>query len=206
MLILIDGYNVIAPNGPPARRASQDWLNLQRQRLIHMLAGQLGPELAKQTTIVFDAATAPRGLERRFVQLEIEVVFAVDYPEADDLIEEMIAAHATPKKLTVVSSDHRIQVFARRRGALAVDSEPWLDRLADHRVQLAIHWPPAAANSAGATGENTVAGEKPAIYEKPVSPEDVASWLKEFGIARDLPPDSRSNENPFPSGYGDDLL
>jgi len=73
-------------------------------------------------------------------------------------------------------------------------------------VQLAIHWPPEGGDPAGTTGENAVAGEKPAIYEKPVSPEDVASWLKEFGIARDLPPDSRSNENPFPSGYGDDLL
>ena len=133
-------------------------------------------------------------------------MFAVDHPEADDLIEEMIAAHATPKKLTVVSADHRIQVYARRRGALAVDSEPWLDRLADGRVQLAIPWPPATAKSAGPTGENALAGEKPAIYEKPVSPEDVAGWLKEFGISRDLPPDLTSRENPFPGGYDDDLL
>jgi len=208
MLILIDGYNVIAPSGPPARRASNDWLNHQRQRLIQLLAGQLGPELAKQTTIVFDAAAAPRGLESRFVQLEIEVVFAVNYPEADDLIEELIAAHATPKRLTVVSSDHRIQVAARRRGSLAVDSEPWLDRLADGRVQLAIAWPPTA-NSADVASEEAIDSEKPAIYEKRVSPKDVADWLKEFGIDRELPSDSRKNENPFhdfPDGYGDDLL
>ena len=207
MLILIDGYNLIAPNGPPARRASDDWLNQQRQRLIQLLAGHLGPELAKQTTIVFDAGSAPPGLESRFVQLEMEVVFAVHYPEADDLIEELIAAHATPKRLTVVSSDHRIQVSARRRGALAVDGEPWLDRLTAGRVQLAIDWP-STGNSADGAGENPVAGEKPAIYEKPVSPEDVADWLKEFGIDRELPPDSKKikTKNPFPEGYRNDLL
>ena len=122
-----------------------------------------------------------------------------------DLIEELIAAHATPKRLTVVSSDHRIQVSARRRGALAVDSEPWLDRLAAGRVQLAIDWPPAA-NSAETASEKSRASEKPAIYEKRVSPEDVADWLKEFGIDRELPPDSKKNENPFPEGYGNELL
>lgn len=205
MLILIDGYNLIAPNGPPARRASDDWLNQQRQRLIQLLAGHLGRNLAKQTTIVFDAGSAPPGLESRFVQLEIEIVFAVHYPEADDLIEELIAAHATPKRLTVVSSDHRIQVFARRRGALAVDGEPWLDRLTVGRVQLAIDWP-STGNTPDDAGENPVAGEKPAIYEKRVSPEDVADWLKEFGIDRELPPDSKKIENPFPEGYGNELL
>ena len=192
MLILIDGYNVIAPVAAPGRGTTHRWLQAERQRLIDQLVTGLDKELACQTTVVFDAAAAPPGLESRYVQSGIEIEFAIGYREADDRLEELISQHSSPKRLTVVSSDHRIQSAARRRGALAVNSDVWLDRLIDGRVLLAIPVASADLNLESADKKPDVCG--------------VPNWLKEFGIAGDLPPDLNGIDSPFPPGYGDDLL
>ena len=52
-----------------------------------------------------------------FVHDGITVHFARD-SDADAMIEDLIAAHHTPRTLTVVSSDHRIQ------RALAAEKQP----------------------------------------------------------------------------------
>ena len=43
------------------------------------------------------------------------------------MIEILIRKNPAPQKLTVVSSDHRIQLAAKRRGATHVDSDAWFD-------------------------------------------------------------------------------
>ncbi len=159
MLILIDGYNLIAPVAPPGRNRPSDnpsrWLEQARHRLINEVATGLGASLAQQTWIIFDSkrlasrltVSTDEPVERSVIQ-GITIEFSIGYDEADDRIEELIAAHHTPKRLTVVSSDHRIQVAARRRGALAVDSDVWLDRLSDRRPLLAIPLQTAEQGSA----------------------------------------------------------
>jgi hypothetical protein len=57
------------------------------------------------------------------------VLFAVDYDDADALLEELIARHSAPRKLTVVSSDRRLQRAARRRKARVMDSQAWYEEL-----------------------------------------------------------------------------
>jgi len=206
MLILIDGYNMIAPVAPPRRGAASDWLRVERQRLIHSLASQLGEPLSRQTTVVFDAAGAQAkelarlGFESKYVEQGIQIEFSVDHDQADDRIAELIGLHSSPKRLTVVSSDHRVQISAQRRGATAIDSEVWWDALADGRIMLAIPWPPpkSSAYSASAGAVETKKG--------PVDPEDVEHWLKEFGFSEDISPSPNEWENPFPKGYGEDLL
>lgn len=204
MLILIDGYNVIAPMGrqaierlPPHRRPSSDQLRLQRERLITQVADGLGPALAEQTTIVFDAADAPAGLPSRYTQQGIAIEFSVGYAEADDRLEELIAQHSTPKKLTVISSDRRVKTAARKRGALAVDSEPWLDQLADGRPQLAI---PNPTKSERDLEERD---------EKPEAGDDSVAWMEVFREPErpaEPPKNPPRTWNPFPEGYGEDLL
>ena len=71
--------------------------------------------MVSQTTIVFDAKQAPPGLPHQLDHGGITVIFARGYDDADELIEELIASNSTPRRLTVVSSDHRIQRAARRR-------------------------------------------------------------------------------------------
>ena len=78
---------------------------------------QLDEKLRRRTCVVFDATDPPRDRPHRFDIDHMSVRFAVDYAEADDLLEEIIAQHSAPKQLAVVSSDRRIQVAASRRGA-----------------------------------------------------------------------------------------
>jgi len=217
MLILIDGYNLIAPVAAPgslrrktaASGGSSDWLRVERTRLIDKLVGGLDERLCRETTVVFDAAGMSKlvmnrlGLERRQVDRGIEIEFAVDYDEADDRIEELIAAHSTPKRLTVVSSDHRIQVAAKRRSAMPVDAEQWLDSLGRKRLILAVAWPPDADRKPAAPDRM--------IDEKgTVAADDVNAWMVAFGLKPDEKPDETlpkaARADPFPAGYADDLL
>ena len=124
--------------------------------------------------MVFDAANPPRNRPNQFVADGIDVRFAVGYPEADDLIEELIAAHSAPKNLAVVSSDLRIQVAAKRRGSVALDSQAWLDDLLEGVVQLAVERQGGAGQ-----GRDKNHHEKPA---QTVDDDDVDKWMREFGF------------------------
>ncbi len=172
LLLVIDGYNVVPPIAPPGRSTGQDWLQQERMGLVRRLADHLPKKIADQTCVVFDAANPPRDRAAEFQFQGITVRFAVGYPQADDLIEEIIQQHTSAKRLTVVSSDHRIHVSAKRRGATPFDSEPWFDALLDGRLQLAIS---RTESGQGRAVEKT----KP---EPNVSDKDVGSWMKEFGF------------------------
>lgn len=136
IVLLIDGYNVIGPVAPPGRGSTEHWLAAERQRLLDRLAEHLDESVRWRTCVVFDAKDAPSHLPPRSEYKGIEVVFARDYPEADDLLEELIAKHPAPRTLSVVSSDHRIARAARRRRAGSFASAAWLDNLLDGTTQL----------------------------------------------------------------------
>ena len=139
VVLLIDGYNVIAPVGPP-RRGAADWLARERAMLVERLATWLPPPVAHRTCVVFDAKDRPVAGVARWTQAGIDVQFAVEHPEADDLIEEIIESHANPRQLTVISSDRRLQLAVKRRGGGFYDSQRWLDRLLAGRLDL-VHEP-----------------------------------------------------------------
>ena len=170
-LLLIDGYNVVAPTAPPGRGADASWLSRARMQLIARLIEHLNDETRRRTCVVFDAANPPRDRPARFEMEGIDVRFAVGYPEADDLLEELIASHSAPKRLAVISSDHRLQTAARRRGAIAFDSRDWLDDLLDGHVRLAVDSLPGA-------GQGSASDDK-----KPDnSGFDTDEWMREFGL------------------------
>ncbi len=198
MLILIDGYNVIAPVAPPGKNPAPDWLHRERMTLIDRLANQLAPQLAAQTCVVFDAPSRTQrstgtDTDGTFRLRQIEVRFAVNHAEADDLIEELIALHSSPKRLTVVSSDHRLQAAAKRYGATAFDSQPWLDALLDGRMLLAIAWPPAQRDGIGPADDHGLAGDA----EKSDALDDttVQQWMQAFGITPGTPVHPKRPEN-----------
>ncbi len=170
--LLIDGYNVVAPVTPPGRSPDLMWLQRERTLLIRRLADQLSQEIRNRTCVVFDAANPPPGRPSEFEVDGITVRFAIDHPEADDLLEEIIAAHSAPKSLAVVSSDHRVQAAAKRRGCQTFESQPWLDDLIDGKVHLAV----ASTDGAGEGSETR--SDKP----KTVNHDDVQRWLREFGF------------------------
>ena len=165
MSILIDGYNLlhvtgIFGSGPASFRRS-------REALLDFLAAMIDPAELPRTTIVFDSSEAPPGLPRKLKHSGLTVHYASDYESADELLEELIRAETAPRKLTVVSSDHRVQRAAKRRKATAVDSDCWyadLVRAAEQRAESgAVETKPAG----------------------PLSNVEVQWWLDHFH-ARDL--------------------
>ena len=176
-VLLIDGYNVIAPVAPPGRASDPRWLERERNLLLNRLGSHLPEKVRSLTCVVFDASRPPLGVEDHYRQDGLTVLFAVNYPEADDLLEEIIGSVFSPKRLCVVSSDHRIQAAAARRAATVFDSELWIDDLVDGRVKLA---PGILSKMSGPTQENPTPDRKN-ISEYP-SPEEVNQWLDEFDL------------------------
>jgi predicted RNA-binding protein with PIN domain len=183
LLLLIDGYNIAQPIAP-GRNPDPRWLEQNRNVLLRDLATHLSEPIRRKTCVVFDAANPPPDRPQQYMHHEIDVRFAVGYLSADELIEEMIRAHHTPRRLMVVSSDHRVQMAARRRGARHVDSEPWIDDLTDGKTRLAIP-PPTDSGGAGQGSGNCGKGkENPLGTPKPrvQDPQEVADWMQRFGF------------------------
>lgn len=198
MALLIDGYNLLHVTGIVGARGGPRGFERSRQALLRFLAASIPPDELRDATIVFDAAEAPPGLPKSLVHDGITVLFAHGYPDADTMLEELIAKHHAPRSLTVVSSDHRIQRAARRRRAKPVDSQRWYGEL-------------LAARRGGREGQKIA----PQKLEGVLDPAEVAYWLEQFA---DPPDELDSNSsagqsstsddhvNPFPPGYGEDLL
>jgi hypothetical protein len=210
-MILIDGYNLLhvtGLSGPEITRRDIGAGALERARraLLNFLAASLDDDARQLTTVVFDSNDAPPELPRELQHHGITVKYSVGYESADELLEELIRKAAAPKRLTVVSSDHRVQRAANRRKARAVDSDVWYAEVRESRRKTKVL-------IAGSTPQPT----------GPLSNEEVAAWLQEFGdvsienlalsascSAENLPASEQAAaapiENPFPPGYAEDLL
>jgi hypothetical protein len=221
MPLLIDGYNLLYVTGILGRGVGPGSLQRSRLAMLNFLAESIAPRELTRTTVVFDSHDAPRGLPRSLEHRGITVRFAAQYESADELIEELIDADSAPRRLVVVSSDHRIQRAARRRRAKTIGSDVWYAELIRARRE-----------------RQEISVEAPARPAVPLLEEDVNYWLRQFGgesaltelwakEIRSLPPprnkpDERQGksaedhgkpaegqgpaDNPFPPGYGEDLL
>ena len=124
-VLLIDGYNLIWAANITAEGPAASTLAGSRGRMLSFLLDFLSEAESSRTTVVFDAAQAIPGLPRSAKFRGVQIHFATDHDDADALLEELIVAHPSPRRLTVVSSDHRVQNAARRRRATAIDSDVW---------------------------------------------------------------------------------
>jgi hypothetical protein len=100
---------------------------------------------------------------------EITICFAMPGREADDAIEELIAAHSAPRQIRVVSSDHRLQKSIRRRRGTFVDSDDFAGEL-ERRGPMSDA-PPEPVEPANGQGERTAAIEE----------TEAEKWLPIFG-------------------------
>jgi uncharacterized protein len=179
MPILIDGYNLLHASGILGRGRGRGSLERSREALLNVLAESLEAEEASRTTVVFDAHDPPWGLSRKLEHQGITIYFASRHSDADTMIEELIKEHSAPRKLVVVSSDHRVQRAAKRRRATAIDSDRWFAELMRARQQ----------RHASSSNDS----RKP---EGPFSPGEVEFWLQQFAIdaAKEAPaPGKRQN-------------
>jgi len=166
MPLLIDGYNLLNSTGIAVRGRGPGNLDRARQALLNTLVESLPDDEVSRTTIVFDASESPWGVAKQTNHRGITVMFASKDEDADSVIEQLIADDSAPKRLTVVSSDHRIQRAAKRRRANFVDSDVWFAQMLRDRASRTTS---AASSDA----------PKP---EGPFSPGEVDRWLREFGL------------------------
>ncbi len=188
MRLLIDGYNLMYAAGivgPPGRGVGG--LERSRAALIQFVAGTLEPGDKSSAVVVFDAAGAPPGLPHTLMIDGVTIRFAKGYADADELLEELIAADNTPRRLTVVSSDHRVQRAARRRKAAAVDSDVWYDAALRKRT-----------SRVSSSSEDL---SKPGAS---VTDAEVEFWLRRL-VGDDQTPSNSPWGDIFPPGYGDDV-
>jgi predicted RNA-binding protein with PIN domain len=163
---LIDGYNLAHKITLPAGKVGPARLDAARSELLAMIAAAHG-DAANTVTVVFDTKRT-RNIEPEQVIHGIDVRFAIG-EEADDMIERLIQAHTSPKQLTIVSDDHRLQTAGRRRACRILECSQYLDQL--ERKQRPAK---TAANDA----------DKPAVG-------DAAEWLAAFQDDRPNRPFSR---------------
>ncbi len=166
---LIDGYNLLFQSPLVGKARGRDWLSTARQRLVSLLLQRLTPDELKTTHIVFDAPRVGRAPESEIHASGLSVVYAVNHAEADDLLEEIIRQHPTPKHLAVVSSDIRIRRCARSRRAFSVGAEQFLEQL-ERR-------PTMATDDSVPIAPLKIASDEPEL----LSENEIAFWLKEFG-------------------------
>ena len=190
--LIIDGYNLLHASGVIGRGIGPGGLARSRQALLSVLSASFEPDQRSRTTVVFDSGPAGRGLPHDEQWHGIAVRFATRHSSADALIEALIQANTAPRRLVVISSDHRLQRAARRRRARSIDSDRWFAQLlADRRRKSAA--PPA----------ETI---KPS---QRLTDAEVEYWLTQFRTAPgpDLPTTAEPEvDNPFPPGYAEDLL
>jgi predicted RNA-binding protein with PIN domain len=136
MPLIIDGYNLLYVTGIVGDPAGPGGtFQRSREALLNFLAASIPEDERSQTTIVFDATDAPPGLPRTLSHRGMMVRYASDYTNADELIEQLIADHHSPRGLLVVSSDHKIQRAAKRRRAAFIDSDRWYSELWQRRLE-----------------------------------------------------------------------
>lgn len=121
--IMIDGYNLMHAVGLARQSYGPGDLELCRNRLLQQLTNRLNPRAAERTTVVFDAFGADDNSGRRQTRYGVDLIFAPAGTDADSELERLVAAHSSPGRLLVVSSDRRIQRAARRRRARSIDSD-----------------------------------------------------------------------------------
>jgi predicted RNA-binding protein with PIN domain len=223
--LLIDGYNLLFASDVFASTAGPPTLQRTRDALLQFLAGSLDKRLLARTVVVFDATYAPPGLPHDLTIAGLKVMFSRGGQDADALLEDLIAAERAPRQLLVVSSDHRVQRAARQRGAKFADSEQWLREL--HSRQRPTESAPSkpegpSHNSAELQKWLQEFGDVDSRRLETVDPLPHAASLPP--PAADSPPrkaksgkkkaENRASDdekpqtrwNPFPPGYGEDLL
>jgi uncharacterized protein len=192
MTLLIDGYNLLHASGIFGRGIGPGTLRRARHALVRFLIASLEGKERERCTVVFDGRDAPPGLPRSESFDGLTVRYAERQSDADSLLEELITADSAPRRMVVVSSDHRVQRAAKRRRAQAIDSDVWFAELVRRRGGPEMPDAPAKPNA-------------------PLSAVEVEYWLRRFATAQEKEEaDAEADEplspyNPFPPGYADDV-
>jgi predicted RNA-binding protein with PIN domain len=171
---LIDGYNVMHAGGRLGAKLGREGFRRARRRFLDDLSAALGAEIARETTVVFDASAPPGDFRLDTDYRGLAVVFALGDENADARIEQLIATHSNPKALTVVSSDRRIRQAAARRRSRSLTAEEYWVLVDEYRERTGV-------KSVEEPLPSSTAPER----DRPPTSAESAFWVKTFGEIAD---------------------
>ena len=166
--LIIDGYNLLYAAGMGRASYGPGDLERCRRQLQNFLADKLTTAELSRASVIFDARLPPPDAHRLQMHGSLRILFATPHGDADLFIEELLSAHSSPKQVTLVSSDHRLQKVARNRRAKHIDSEVFFDDLERRRPRGRSD----AAHLSQEAAQKTAGG---------LSETEVAYWLAMFG-------------------------
>ena len=166
--LIIDGYNLLHAAGLARVQYGPGDLERARHRLASLLAEKLRADERPRCVVIFDAQQAPSDVPRQSQHHGITLQFAPVGQDADTAIEQLVATHPAGRRMIVVSGDHRLQKAAKRRNAVPIDSDAFLQEL-NRRESIS-----PLKEAAGVSSP-----EKPPGREKPTAKKD--DWQAMFG-------------------------
>jgi uncharacterized protein len=173
---LIDGYNVMHAGGRLGPKLGREGFRRARRRFLDELSAVLGPQVGRQTTVVFDASVHPGDFALDAEYRGLGIVFALGDENADARIEQLIAGDSNPRTLTVVSSDRRIRQAASRRKTRSLTADQYWELIDDLKERRLTE--PRFEDSAQPT---------PRRRDQPPAPDESTHWLTAFRDIDELP-------------------
>lgn len=129
--LIIDGYNLMHAMGIAKTRYAPGELERCRRRMQRQLLQVLDDAVLLQATVVYDAFESLSDDQRILKDGPLMIQFAPQGKCADSEIEHILKSHSVPKRVIVVSSDHRLHKAAHARKASAVDSDEFWSTVED---------------------------------------------------------------------------
>ena len=157
MPLIIDGHNLRWA----IQKACEEFRSISDVQLCHIV-GRYLRLTGEKAEIIFDGV-GPSDKGRFDNISSLEVLYAGLAGDADSVIEDKIRASTAPKRLTVVSSDRKVQAAARTRKATVVKSE--------------VFW-----NSVGKQLGKVKTTKEPGGKRWGISESETEHWLKFFGL------------------------
>ena len=185
MAILIDGHNLIGAGVfPDIRLEDED----DEAKLVARLKVWKSRYKGKMT-VVFDRGI-PGGIDHRLGGAGVEVIFAADPRQADDLIRRRLHRHA--RDLILVTNDDTLRREAESHRIPAWSGAEFAQRLSAPAAPVA-----GAADAAAekAAAEKAAAEDAGAQAHVKLTDAEVTEWLALFG-----PPRKRPERRPRPHG------
>lgn len=175
MPIIIDGYNLLCTCGFVGSKVGPGTLERARGSFLGFLCQVFPKSERSDVTVVFDSALRVSDLPNQVNHQGLQVHYATGHRDADELIIEFIQRHSAPKTLLIVSSDHQIQVAAKRRRARFLDSDVWYDQILEQKKSDSTVMASAIELKAASTLEAKAS-------ETGLSVEESEKWMAEFKI------------------------
>lgn len=173
---LIDGYNLLLRWRRGKIKPGPGNLERAREALIEWIGRSLAD--AEHAIIVFDAGQGTRaGLTESRLRA-VRVVFAVDFPTADDwIIEECRTAQRDPH-LVVVSNDRQVQFAAQRFKIAWLSCEQFLQRSSEEESPPAEQHLPDVRKQEFTKDEVALTEEERALFRESTPVDDVPGPLE----------------------------